>query len=330
MSDNQGFVFYRLPQSQQIHHIYGKPILFDGTNSAEGFVFAPFDHNQKAWFFPSEATSLSFEKPYTLPLAEEEDPSKEKYCQYVELIKSHIREGTILKAVAARGTKVQLTSTLTPHKVFEALCSQYPGAFCYLVSSSQTGTWLGATPEQLVKIENQQLRTVALAGTQKKGAEAWSTKENEEQQLVLKDILEKLKHLKLRPQASQQQRIQAGNLVHLVNDIQATIEKGFDRRELLQLLHPTPAVGGLPKTEALSLIQSAENLNRRFYSGYLGPWNAKSCNLFVNLRCMEWGSDAIRLYAGAGIVAQSDAEAEWNETTEKMKTVGRFVSFHHN
>ena len=91
---------------------------------------------------------------------------------------------------------------------------------------------------------------------------------------------------------------------------------------MLELLHPTSAVCGTPKTEALNYITRTENYKRELYSGFLGPVNIqKETHLFVNLRCLQVTENRLLFYAGAGITEDSDPEKEWKETEHKCKTL---------
>ncbi len=92
--------------------------------------------------------------------------------------------------------------------------------------------------------------------------------------------------------------------------------------KLIAGLHPTPAVCGLPKADAFLLIQKAELHNRKYYTGFLGPWKMENeSQLFVNLRCAELGTDKINIYVGGGLTEASNPEAEYQETVHKSKTL---------
>ncbi len=211
----------------------------------------------------------------------------------------------------------------------------YPTAFVSLVAIPGIGTWLGATPEVLVQIDRHHVfRTVALAGTQPiteglTPADAiWRQKEIEEQSLVQRYIISCFKHLRLRDYVEMGPRtIAAGNLLHLKTEYSAAMEEvGFPNlgTQMLELLHPTSAVGGMPKAAALKMINELEQHNRRYYSGFLGPVQiGQETNLFVNLRCAEVGKDTVTAYAGAGMTADSNPAKEWQETELKMQTVLR-------
>ena len=92
-------------------------------------------------------------------------------------------------------------------------------------------------------------------------------------------------------------------------------------------MHPTPAVCGIPKQESLHFIGKNEGYDRGFYSGVVGMLNPDGkTDLYVNLRCANITGHKIVLYAGGGILASSDMESEWQETEEKMKTIGNVIT----
>ncbi|MGB0175928.1 MAG: chorismate-binding protein, partial [Owenweeksia sp.] len=95
--------------------------------------------------------------------------------------------------------------------------------------------------------------------------------------------------------------------------------------ELLYNLHPTPAVGGWPKKEALAYIEDHEKHDRAYYSGYFGLRTKDSFAYYVNLRCMQVYNNAVVLYAGGGILADSDPVSEWEETEAKLQTLLRVI-----
>jgi len=112
----------------------------------------------------------------------------------------------------------------------------------------------------------------------------------------------------------------AGKIYHLKSTF--SFDAPADPSKLIADLHPTPAVCGQPKKEAMQHILQSENYDRKYYTGYLGPVNFRNkSSLFVNLRCMEVSSEHIVLYLGGGITAASDPEKEWLETEAKAGTL---------
>lgn len=244
---------------------------------------------------------------------------------------AYIEAGAFEKIVPSRTRSIP--NTFDVLEAFEKLCARYPTAMVSLISTTEHGTWLGATPEILVSIEgNTIFKTVALAGTKAwhEGIDiknvAWTQKEIEEQALVERYIISCLKKIRLREYEEQGPKtVVAGNLMHLKStftvDMQAT---NFSQlgSTMLKLLHPTSAVCGMPKEPALDFLQQEEGYNRELYSGYLGPVNIHgNTNLFVNLRCLQLKKEEAILYAGAGVTIDSDPQKEWEETEMKMKTL---------
>jgi isochorismate synthase len=175
----------------------------------------------------------------------------------------------------------------------------------------------------LVKSDNKTIETVALAGSMAFSDElVWGEKEKQEQQFVSDYILEKLKKSGLKNiESSSPYTIKAGKLAHIKTDIKAEIGN-LKFSDIAQVLHPTPAIGGLPKHKALTLINNTENHKRAYYCGYLGFENLNNENHFwVNLRCMQLINDKFAIYVGGGLTKDSIPEKEWEETTLKSSTM---------
>jgi len=205
------------------------------------------------------------------------------------------------------------------------------------VSTPESGSWIGATPELLVSVENKStFRTIALAGTQVYQAGvnlktvAWTQKDIEEQALVERYIISCFKKIRLREfEEHGPKTVVAGNLLHLKSefkvDMQAT---NFPQlgSVMLQLLHPTSAVCGVPLDTSMEFLDKHEKYDRQYYAGYLGPVNFNNdTNIFVNLRCAQLLEDKAVLYAGAGVTIDSTPEHEWNETEMKMNTLLKII-----
>lgn len=276
----------------------------------------------------SSATSLNFHlRKNKIPFSAEA-PS---FTAFVRKAVTHIEEGVFEKVVPSRTKSIE--KNFDTLEAFEKLCLRYPTAMVSLISTPEHGTWLGATPETLVSIEDNTLfKTVALAGTKAwhEGIDcknvAWTQKEIEEQALVERYIISCFKKIRLREYEEHGPKtVVAGNLMHLKStftvDMKAT---NFPQlgSAMLNLLHPTSAVCGMPKEPALDFLQQHEGYDRELYSGYLGPVNIQNnTHLFVNLRCLQLKQDAAILYAGAGVTVDSDPQKEWEETEMKMKTL---------
>ncbi|MCU0419120.1 MAG: chorismate-binding protein [Cyclobacteriaceae bacterium] len=331
-------------------------------DTAPGFVMAPFDPAKPAWHLSAqvlltfknqrlhaaqgidEATGASLEKvdtsarpafhfrPGTHPNA---NPSS--YPALVARCVQAIGDKKFEKIVPSRYKDVPSGNTHALVDFFHALCDRYPHALVSLVSSPETGTWLGATPEALASVDEQHVfRTVALAGTKPfvEGMDvrnvAWTQKEIEEQALVSRYIINCFKKLRVREYQEHGPRtLVAGNVMHLKTDYEVDMKAiHFPQfgTVMLRLLHPTSAVCGMPLEASLNFLKRHEGYDRSFYSGFLGPVGlGHGSHLFVNLRCTQVFDDRFRFYAGAGVTQDSQPDEEWAETEWKMNTLASVV-----
>ena len=258
-----------------------------------------------------------------------------EYTQLVRTGVAAIEEKAVVKVVSSRATRRALPAGFDPLVAFAELSEKYPRAFVSLVSVPGVGTWLGATPEVLAEVTaDGMFHTMALAATQPITAEVtprtaiWRQKEIEEQALVARYIVNCFKQLRLREYHETGPRtVIAGQLLHLRTDFEVNLKQvpfpslGTD---MLRLLHPTSAVGGMPKTAALDFLQAHEGYDRAYYSGFLGPVNvvaAGVAHLYVNLRCLQVRTTEAILYAGTGLTVDSDPAREWQETELKLQTI---------
>ncbi|GAA4842683.1 chorismate-binding protein [Algivirga pacifica] len=265
--------------------------------------------------------------------------TKEGFEGVVQKGINSIQKGYFKKVVLSRTKAVNLPPQFDVINTYLKLTKAYPTAFVSLISVPEVGTWLGATPETLIQVDAEGIfKTIALAGTQpvEEGvvaAEArWAQKEIEEQAMVSRYIINCFKKIRVREyEESGPKTVQAGHLFHLGTDFEVDM-KGVRYPQLstvmLELLHPTSAVCGMPKEESMAFILAEEGYDRSIYSGYIGPVNqrGKETHLFVNLRCMQVFREQAILYAGAGITSDSVPSKEWKETELKMDTMLRFLS----
>ena len=271
----------------------------------------------------------------------------EKYNEllFVEMIEKaikSIKNGEVQKVVLSRTKSITLPNTFEVIEAFKKLCIAYPNAFVSLVYLPEYQSfWLGATPEILVSMDKAgKFRTMSLAGTQSAidengknllaGEIRWSHKEIEEQAFVSRYIIECFKKIRLREyDESGPKTVQAGNLMHLRTDYMVDAQAlNFPQlgTVMLELLHPTSAVCGMPKVPALRIIAEQELHDREFYSGFLGPVNMQEeSHLFVNLRTMKVSGNEATLYAGCGITEDSNPVNEWQETEMKIQTLMKVI-----
>jgi len=195
--------------------------------------------------------------------------------------------------------------------------------------------WLGATPEQLLKVDKKNISTVSLAGTQlyvDNKEVIWKEKEKEEQLFVTQFIEANLNSYSSSIQKTEPYTARAGNLLHIKTDIKAVKKNNVLLSEIITALHPTPALCGLPKIEAKKFIMDNEGYERKFYSGFLGEINkdfetneTDKSDIFVNLRCMELKEKTADLFIGGGITKESNASSEFLETINKSQTIKKIL-----
>ncbi len=315
---------------------------FDQLNGEAGFVFAPYRITEKcpvillkpAIYIEDfkSADQLDFSKivPFSaegIPDDHCEGCTKEEYIQAIGETVTAIRESDLSKVIISRKIPVKRTSQSLAG-IFFQLHDQTPNAFTYLVNLPGAGTWMGATPEVLIKSDGKNFETVSLAGTQirKPFTEEyyWSTKDIEEQAFVSRYMLDVFFNFDIHQyKTTGPETLESGKVAHLKTSFFFPSEKIENcLGNFVAELHPTPAVCGLPKNLADEFIREKEPHDRKYYTGYLGPWKLnQKVNLFVNLRCMEITIDEFILYAGGGITARSVPEKEWEETNQKAKTL---------
>jgi isochorismate synthase len=261
------------------------------------------------------------------------DAGKESFLALVEAGLEEIERGTFEKIVPSRTRTITLPPSFDIIQAFQKLCVSYPQALISFVSIPGVGTWLGASPEVLACVKEKRIfKTVALAGTlpYTQGTDlrsvAWTQKEIEEQALVERYVISCFKKIRLREYDEHGPKtVVAGNLMHLKSDFTVDIQAtNFPQlgSVMLDLLHPTSAVCGMPLQTSLDFLRTHESYDRSFYSGYLGPVNVhNNIEIFVNLRCMQVCGNEGVLYAGAGVTIDSIPEKEWAETEMKFNTL---------
>ena len=246
------------------------------------------------------------------------------YEKKVAHLVDYLPSSNLKKAVLSTVFPVSISES--PYHIFTKLLAQYPRATVYLWWHPETGNWAGATPENLLTVENDEISTMALAGTRPAGIrEPWGEKEKEEQQLVTDAIVDLLRE---EPQlndiiVSQPFTKNAGPVSHICTSIKARGGEGLSGFTLSRKLHPTPAVAGLPRLDAIQYIKANEEYDRELYTGFFGyeDESQRIARFYVNLRCMKILSHEIKLYVGAGITASSIPSAEKDEILNKVKTL---------
>jgi isochorismate synthase len=244
----------------------------------------------------------------------------ESVAQGVELLK----QGEAKKIVLSRIISFPHQG-LTADSIFNAMNDKFPTAAVFAFTDEREVTWLGASPELLFRKRGNVYQTISLAGTRKTGSEEpWGEKEIEEQRLVTDFIQQELENLGAENMAmgDVKSRI-AGSVEHLCTEIQ--FEYSGEWKNVLKALHPTPAVCGLPRAEAMRLIQQLEEHDREYYTGLIGMEQGSSVDVYVILRCMKLSAKRVDVFVGAGITESSVPELEARETRWKAESLTEVI-----
>lgn len=328
-------------------------------NGKEGFVVAPFSPSAECpvvLIHPDRVKYIPIRKGQACPNDDSEEeqgrlarllPRQEEQALYFEDFDQFhglLEDGLLKKIVLSRCSKrrvrgekpYSLSEPDSPfvQKLFLEACAKYPRLFVALVYTEQLGMWLMATPEILLRGEKADLTTISLAGTQKaqpskmvadypvEGVE-WSEKNREEQQYVTDYIEQCVQSFTSDYSLVGPYTTMAAQLYHLRTDISFHLSDSQCLGDVLEALYPTPAVCGIPKKAAMDFILTHEHDARKYYSGFVGPINPLGhTDLFVSLRCVRIGDDgSLDIYAGGGLLRESEKLREWEETEAKMETI---------
>ncbi|WP_303014093.1 isochorismate synthase [uncultured Bacteroides sp.] len=312
-------------------------------NGQRGFVIAPFKISGECPAVLVRADGEERLLPFSAELREEgknkrpvqdketlQTVCSEKYASRFRIFIQALRDKTFDKLVLSRSVTVGRTFPFSPSSAFQAACKRYIHSYVYLCYTPQTGMWLGSTPEVILSGGKDGWHTVALAGTQPLQAgrlpQVWDNKNRKEQEYVTSYIRRQLLSLGIRSTENGPYPAYAGALSHLKTDFSFSLKNNKELGNLLKVLHPTPAVCGLPKETAYRFILENEGYERRYYSGFIG-WlepDGKT-DLYVNLRCMHIEETQLTLYAGGGLLASSELDDEWLETEKKLQTMKRII-----
>lgn len=331
-------ILYRLPEEKVVHELScAKALPLDSLHDLgqqPGYVFAPFDlqgstptllfvpEDETSWMTPNRFSARHIE--YTTDDNRRHQVYQEEFATCLDALQN----GQLDKVVLSRGLRLHMDIHLDYNdlrELFIIACHRYPHSYVALITLGAEA-WLIATPEVLLEEREGTLRTMALAATMsiEEGARLlpsqWSEKNREEQRIVAQYISDRLRDLRIEFSSSAVHTKIAGQLVHLCTDFSMPATTAIG--PIVEALHPTPAVCGLPAADAACFIRATEHYDRQYYAGFSGPINLLSgTHLFVTLRCMQIEGSSALLYAGGGLLAASQCESEWVETQRKLKTM---------
>lgn len=237
------------------------------------------------------------------------------------------------KVVLARETSLELDGSLQAAQLLKASCQHNRDSFHFLLSFNEDHSVIGSPPERLYQRVDRTLYTEALAGTVGRGQDPeedkafadWllhDDKNVNENQYVVDDIISHLTDYSDRIQVTPNAELVTLRKVHhLKRLIKSQLKAGINGCHLLAALHPTAAVAGLPREQAKAFIHQYEPFVRGWYAGAVGYISQRKAEFCVAIRSAQILNGQVKLYAGAGIVPGSEADAEWNELNKKVSTL---------
>ena len=263
---------------------------------------------------------------------------KKMFYEKFSIIKRYIQESEIEKAIISNIISYSYKGFFLLDKFLLKLKDLYPKCTIFLYDYPDKGKYLGASPEKVLDVNNNNLKIDALAGsvnrTNNKSDDISNTKFilknkkiNEEHDIVVKGIVDNLNKIKIKANLSEKNVVILKNILHLKTLITAKITNKNTIMNLLDLLSPTPALSGYPKDNAMNIINDIEDYDRGWYSGSIG-WinNNLDCDFFAGLRSMFIDKNKLYIYGGAGIIKDSVKDEEWKEILYKINVIEELMN----
>ncbi len=259
--------------------------------------------------------------------------SQAAWTEQVEAALDRIADGALTKVVIAQALEVDLESQIDVSATIERLRRQYPNCYRFLIGHEIGGTFFGAPPERLVSKHGQRVETEALAGSVPRGETPEEDDEyvdrllaNEkfrrEHGLVVDSIRDQLAPLASELAVEERTVRRLATIQHLRTPIAATLADDHHILDIVEALHPTPAVGGVPPETAWETIRETETFDRGWYAAPIGWFDGDGDGEFaVAIRSGLATDGMVTLFAGNGIVADSNPAEEWDEVQLKFRPI---------
>lgn len=321
MSLSSSYAIIKLPEEES--HQYFQSLQVDSAENAVLHI-QPFDPSKE------KITLLKASKEIEKNIATKtftpcqiHETIQLNYNKNIQNAQLAFAQTDLHKVIVSKIKTIAKPSNFNVLDYYKRLGSAYPHAATSLFVLDNCA-WIAASPELLLKRKSNHIETVSLAGTvHKSSANTFNHKEFDEQDIVTKSIFVTLQPYCLNHTITINEReiAAAGPVTHLKNRIHAELQSNVSTETILSALHPTPAIAGFPKQDALDFILKDEAHDRDLYGGYWGIQSQAEENYYVHIRCMQVFADKIAFYAGGGITAGSNADAEWEEAEQKMQTL---------
>ena len=319
------FAAYSLPGTTD-HFLIQGPITKGRPLSGSFFAMQSFNKSQDSCHYLL-AERIQKNRIFRFFLSDNslrKSTSKTGYLDLANRTIAKIRNEMYDKVVISRVSVVDHEYT-DFYEIFRDLKDRYPQAFVFLYHTPALGCWCGASPEILLRKVDDRFLTMALAGTQidqgiPLNQVQWGDKEIHEQAIIESFISSIFHKNGIQYEKQGPVTMKAAHVLHILSEFYC--EDHLDGLEIAELLHPGPAICGIPEDLAFDWINQNESHDRQQYCGFIGPWGIdEEYALFVNLRSMRIFQKTFHLYLGGGLTSDSQAELEWKETEQKAKTI---------
>ncbi len=264
--------------------------------------------------------------------------TKEDFIRKVERAKRYIEEGDVIQVVLSQRFKSKLKAK--PENIYRALRTLNPSPYMYYLEMEHCKV-IGSSPEILVRLEDGKIETRPIAGTRPRGKTEEEDKRLEEE--LINDEKERAEHIMLVDLArndvgrvAEAGTVKVDNLMrveryshvmHIVSDVSGKLREGLDAVDVLKATFPAGTVSGAPKVRAMQIIEELEPERRGIYAGSVGYFSFDgNMDMAITIRTAVIRGDEIFVQAGAGIVADSVPEREWEETVNKAKSMMKAVA----
>lgn len=318
-------------QSQQSRAPYWKQFRDDSLYVPE--IMIEESYKEFHFHFASRTfLSPNLETATTLELRDENlTPNASRWEEMINESCQEITEGSYQKIVLSRYAEYKANGDVFTHLADKLLPQE--NSYTLLWAVDKNHIFLSQSPETLFKREAGTIYVDSLAGTIERGETQQQDQENkksllhnpkelEEHRYVTQFLYEKLTKLCKQVETTQKEKItELSHIQHLHTKLMGTLKENVSLQEILDTLHPTPAIGGLPQEGVKDRIYNKELFDRGYYSAPIGFFTQNECEFLVGIRSALMHEDTVKIYAGAGIVKQSKAQKEWQETAQKMKTM---------
>lgn len=306
-----------------VHFIYNFNLNIDDSSPA---ILIKFDQAFNRLNF------LEKDSDRGLPSVEkiQDNPSRSEWEDIMQKSLQYIKEGELQKIVLARRSVFEFEKPPDPIFILKKLKCKTQNTFIYYLQKEKYLAFFGATPEQLYFRQQQKILSEAIAGTRPRG------KNIEEDQIFLQDLLSNDKELREHNWVNDEVRrglkklcshieesrikdvLKLSFVQHIYTKFKGHLLGGISDKEILDELHPTPAVAGFPREESLAYIDKLENFDRGWYAGPIGWISADTSRFAVAIRSALLKRKQLSVFAGAGIVLGSNSEKEWQEIENKI------------